>query len=738
MSSAKLGLGLAAPSSNVSADHPIAAFMRRVVLEKARRHAPAAGPAGTQPARSCGARAASPLRAHEATESVNNIRAPSSPTPPTCARPTPSRPSCSSTLDADSHVPHRAPLATPAMSIPASPSRACSGGAASSPPRAPERVPIPLIPASATMTRPRRSTPTSELGAAAMGEVAHDPHVPADAPPSLPPTLPSTPACEPGSSHMAPRNPSSRAPSPHPSRAPSPDASPAAPIPSTSTATPATPAPAPLTLSPAPPSHMPMSATHPLVTRLLASLPATSPAAGLALPHAQLVARRALQGSRGRCWTTQLFPPRVAHDRTCGASHLRLVPLPQPTASSAAAEEEKEKSKRGAKGKFKAKAKGKDKDRVRLPRGQFAIEKDVERGWVLPRPVDVNRVLGLHGKDALDAEAAERVFALAALAVAYEFESPVHFTLWGSTTAVMTAKRVERFLESGPVLPVRLPVAWTGVASTLWTIQGQHVQRFAHAMPYLHSHAAALADAEGPTAVPTTSRSSRTTRNADRADSPALAIETPAVKVAPLRKPPPPTHWPAAPGRDTAALSDWTYVSKEERGAAQAEVAGLRELFEDWKKRQAQGAGASESPRSQCSSLPSLSASTQPTSSASTPLTPVSSLPSLEPFAHAEDPTLSGPEANRSLSEDTCVASVASSDFSRDASVDTCVSDALSTKDKGAKSSSLKRKRDDEAWARGEEADGAVASKRARRTPTKDAASRAARRLPSRRAAGRS
>ena len=87
-----------------------------------------------------------------------------------------------------------------------------------------------------------------------------------------------------------------------------------------------------------------------LVARLLARLPATPPAAGLALPHAQLVARRALGGtSRGRCWTTQLFPPGVAHDRTCAASHLRLVPLPSPRPAAASCPVEEEKARRGAK-----------------------------------------------------------------------------------------------------------------------------------------------------------------------------------------------------------------------------------------------------------------------------------------------------------------------------------------------------------------------------------------------------
>ena len=194
---------------------------------------------------------------------------------------------------------------------------------------------------------------------------------------------------------------------------------------------------------PAPDNPLAMNAKHSLVVRLLAALPATTPRDGLALPNAQLVARRALaNGSRRpRCWTTTVFPPRIAHNAACEASHLTLVPMPSPAAGDKGA------GHRGAKGKFRAKAKGKDRDRVRLPRGQFAIERDVALGWALPRPVDVNAVLGLSGgDDALGEAEAERVFVLAALALAHDFDHPAHLTLWGSTTAVMTSRRIQRFL----------------------------------------------------------------------------------------------------------------------------------------------------------------------------------------------------------------------------------------------------------------------------------------------------
>ena len=175
------------------------------------------------------------------------------------------------------------------------------------------------------------------------------------------------------------------------------------------------------------------------------------------------------------------------------------------------------------------------------------------------------------------------------------------------------------YVDSTPALPVKLPVVWLGVTNMLWSIQGQHVQRFAADMPYLN--AASLADAETDALSPSpllptaTAPSTRVTRNAARPAAPAVP-DTPTPPVdAPPRRPPAPTHWEDAPNLDTPAFQDWAYTAKEERADLDAELGMLRRLI----SRAAAGAGAeadaNTSPLSQCSSLPSsLSSLSSPSS----------------------------------------------------------------------------------------------------------------------------
>lgn len=152
---------------------------------------------------------------------------------------------------------------------------------------------------------------------------------------------------------------------------------------------------------------------HPLVSRFISCLPATSPAEGLALPASQVATRDAIAVNQARCFTTCLYPPTVVHDSSCDCQHLQL---------SKTSRESGRKSKRR--------------------HNSFSVAKDVASGWKQPQPIDVNEVMGTN----LDFVQTESIFVWAALQLTYAWEHPKHFTLWGSTTAVMTALRVQKFM----------------------------------------------------------------------------------------------------------------------------------------------------------------------------------------------------------------------------------------------------------------------------------------------------